>query len=103
MVKRIGIAILSQDADIAFAIRDLVFASRVVGNVGIRDVFDVPDDTVKHLGDFNVRLVIDRNDLARRAVLTLVVCYLPNVLGQFVDGQAGTSVDRLTLHCATGG
>ena len=63
----------------------------------------MPDDTVKHLGDFNVCLVINRDDFARRAVLALVVRDLPNVLRQFVDGQAGTSVDRLTLHCATGG
>ena len=86
LVKRIGVAILSQDTDIAFAVRDLILTGRVVSNVGIRDVLDVPDDTVKHLGDFNVCLVIDRDDFARRSVLALVVCDLPDVLGQFVDG-----------------
>jgi hypothetical protein len=59
--------------------------------------------TVEHFGDFNVRFIVNRNDLARRTILALIVCDLPDVLREFVDGKAGPSVDRLPLHCATGG
>ena len=60
------VAILGQDADIAFAIRDLVLTGGVVGNVGIRDVLNMPDNTVEYFGDFNIGLIINRDDLARR-------------------------------------
>ncbi len=56
------------------------------------------DHAVEDFGDFNVCLVIDRNDLARRAVLALIVRDLPNVLRELVDREAWPSVDRLTLH-----
>ena len=86
MVERVVVAVFRQDADIAFAIRDLVLTGGVVSDIGVRDVFDMPNDAVEYFCDLNIGLVINRDDLARGAVLALIVRNLTNVLRQFVNG-----------------
>ena len=58
---------------------------------------------VENLSHFHVSVVVHRNDLGTRSILTLVVSHLPNVLRQFVDCQAWPSVDRLSLHRTASG
>jgi len=62
----------------------------------------VAHHAIKHFRNRNVGLVVGRDDLACRAVLTLFVRHLTDVLGQLVDGQAWPRIDRLTLHRTTG-
>ena len=62
----------------------------------------MPDHAVVDFGDFWVGVVVGRNNFAARTVLSLVIGDLPYVLGQLVDRQCGSGVDRLTLYCATG-
>ena len=100
LVKGVVVAILRQDADVAFAVRDLVFASGVVSDIGVGDVLNVPDHAVEDFGDCNVGLVVGWNNLATWAVLALVIGDLPDVLRQFVDCQARAGVDCLALHRA---
>ena len=97
------VAVFGQDADVALAVGHLVLAGGVVGHVGVRDVLDMAHHAVKYLCHFYVSIVVHRDDLAAGPVLPLVVGDLTNVLGQFVDGQAGAGVDRLPLDSATGG
>ena len=101
LIERVVVAVLSQNADVAFTVSYLVLAGGVVGNVGIRDVLDVPDHAVIDLGDLGVGVVVSRNNFAARTVLSLVVRDLSDMLGQLVNSQARTGVDRLTLHCTT--
>ena len=103
LIERIWVAVFGQDADVAFTIGHLVLASGVIDHVCVRDVLDVANHAVEHLGNLDVGLVVDRDHLGTRAVLTHVVGDLVNVLWQLVDGQAGACIDRLTLHRATGG
>ena len=103
LIERVVVAILGQDADVTFAVAYLVLAGGVVGDVGIRDVLDVPDHAVVDFGDFWVGVVVSGYNFAARTVLSLVVCDLSDMLRQLVDRQCRTSVDRLPLHCATGG
>ena len=63
----------------------------------------MPHHAVKHFGDFDVSLIVNGDNLARRTVLALVVRDLPDVLRELVNRQARAGVDRLPLHCATGG
>ena len=102
LVKRVVVAVFRQDADVTFAVGDLVFAGGVVGDVGVRDVLDVPDHAVVDFGDFRVGVVVSRNNFAAWTVLSLIIRHLPHVLRQLVDGQARPCVDRLALHCPTG-
>jgi hypothetical protein len=86
LVKATIVAVFCQQTEIALAVRHLVLAGCVVGYVSIRDVLDVPDDTVKYLSYLYVCLIVSRNYLAAWPVLSLVVGYLLYVLGKFVDG-----------------
>jgi hypothetical protein len=58
---------------------------------------------VKYLSDLDIRLVVHRNYLPTWSILALIVGNLSDVLGEFVDGEAGAGVDGLTLDGATGG
>ena len=62
----------------------------------------MPDHAVVNLGNLNIRVIIDRNDLHTRPVLALIVGNLVNVLRQLIYSQAWPRVDRLTLHRTTG-
>ena len=103
LIERIGVAIVRQDANVAFTVGHLVLASGVVGHISVRYVFDVTDHAIEDLCDLDIGLVVHWNDLSAWAVLAHVVCDLVNVLWQLVDGQTGARIDRLTLHRATGG
>jgi len=103
LVKRVVVAILGQQTDVAFTVGHLVLAGGVIGHVSIRDVLDVTNHAVEDLGHLNVSFVVHGDDLSAWAVLAHVVGDLVNVLWQLVDRQAGACVDRLTLHRATGG
>ena len=100
LVKGVVVAVFRQDADVAFAVGDLVLAGGVVSDIGVGDVLNMPDHAVEDFGDCNVGLVVGWNNLATWAVLALVIGHLPDVLRQFVDGQARAGVDRLPLHRA---
>ena len=50
LVKGVLIAILGQYANVTLAVGDLVVTGGVVGNVGVRDVLNVPHNAVKYLG-----------------------------------------------------
>ena len=102
LVERVVVAVLSQQPDVALAVRHLVFASGVVGHISVADVFDVPDHAVEDVGHSHIGLVVHGDDSSARAVLPHVVRDLTNVLGQLVDGQARTGVDGLPLHSTTG-
>ena len=102
LVEAIVAAIVRQDAQVAFAVSDLVVAGRVVGHIGVRHVLNVTHHAVEDLGNLNVALVVGGDDLAARAVLPLLVRHLTHMLGQLVDGQAGPRIDGLALHRATG-
>ena len=86
LIKRVVVAILGQDSDVAFSVGDLVLTSGVVSDIRIRYVFNVPHHAVEHFGDGNVGLVVGWNNLASWTVLSLVIGYLPNVLGQLIYG-----------------
>ncbi len=81
LVERILVAVVREDSEIALTERHLIFTSSVYRNISIRDVFNVSNNPAHDLGDFNVCLVIDGNNLARGSVLPLVVRYLLDVLG----------------------
>ena len=100
LIKRLVVAILGQQPDVALAVGDLVVAGRIVGHVGVRHILNVTHHAVKHLGDLNVGVVVGWDDLAGRAVLALLVGHHAHMLGQLVDGQTRTGVDRLALHGA---
>ena len=102
LIKRVVVAILGQDSDVAFSVGDLVLTSGVVSDIRIRYVLNVPHHAVEHFGDGNVGLVVGWNNLASWTVLSLVIGYLPNVLGQLIYGQAWPCVDGLPLHRSTG-
>ena len=102
LIERVVVAVFGQDSDVTFAVGDLILAGGVVGNVGVRDVFDVPDHAVVDFGDFWVGVVVSGYNFAARTVLSLVIGDLPYMLGQLVDCQCRTGVDRLSLHCTTG-
>ena len=100
LVKRVVVAVLSQQTDVAFTVGHLVLAGRVVSHISVRDVLNVPNHAVENLGDFDISLVVHGDDLGTWPVLPHVVGHLTNVLRQLVDGQAWPCVDRLTLHRA---
>ena len=50
LVKGVLIAILGQYANVTLAVGDLVVTGGVVGNVGVRDVLNMPHNAVKYLG-----------------------------------------------------
>ena len=102
LIEAVLVAVLCQDADVALAVGDLVLAGGVVGYVRVRVHLDVAHHAVQHLGDLNVGLIVDGDDLAAGAVLALLVRHLTDVLRQLVDGQARSRVDGLALHRATG-
>ena len=80
LIERIIIAIVGVEPDVALAIGDLILAGRVVGHVGVRDVFDMPHQPVEYLSHLNVGFIVSRDDLTRGAVLALVVGDLLNML-----------------------
>ena len=100
LIEAVLVAVFRQYPDVPLAVHDLVLAGRVIGYVRVRDVLDMPDNTVKDLRNFNVRLVVSGDDLTRRPILPLVVRDLLDVLRQLVDGKARARVDRLPLHRA---
>ena len=102
LIERVVVAVLGQDADVTFAVANLVLAGGVVGDVGVRDVLDVPDHAVVDFGDFWVGVVVSGYNFAARTVLSLVIGDLSYMLRQLVDGQCWARIDRLTLHCTTG-
>jgi hypothetical protein len=57
---------------------------------------------VKDFSHFNVSFVVHGNYLPTWSILALIVCNLSDVLGEFVNGEAGTGVDGLTLDGASG-
>ena len=101
LIERIVVAVFRQDSDVTFAVTDLVFAGGVVGNVGVRDVLDVPDHAVVDFGDFWVGVVVSGYNFAARTVLSLVIGDLSYVLRQLVNRQRWACIDRLTLHRTT--
>ena len=103
LVKRIIVAVLSQQADIPFAVGDLVLTRRVIRHIRIRDVLYMAHQPVKYLSDLDIRLVVNWDYLPTWSILALIVGNLSDVLGEFVDGEAGSCVDGLTLDGATGG
>ena len=102
LIEGVFVAILSQQTDVAFAVGHLVLAGGVVGHVSVRDVLDVANHAVEHIGHVHVSLVVSRDHLDAGTVHALLVRHLVDVLGQLVDGQAGAGVDGLTLHGTTG-
>ena len=58
---------------------------------------------VKDFSHFNVGFVVHGDHFPTWSILALIVGDLSDVLGEFVDGEAGAGVDGLTLHCTTGG
>ena len=96
------VAVFGNDADVALAVAYLVLAGGVVGDVGVRDVLDVPDHAVVDFGDLGVGSVVSGYNFAARTVLSLVVRDLSDMLGQLVNSQARAGVDRLSLHRTTG-
>ena len=100
LVERRLVAVLGQDADVALAVCDLVVTGCVIGDVGVRDVLDMPHHAVEDLGHLDVGVVVGRDDLAGRSVLPLLVGHLADVLRQLVDRQARPSVDRHALRGA---
>ena len=103
LIESFVVAILGQKANIAFAVGNLVLASRVVGHIGVRDVFNVPNHAVENVCHFNIGAVVHRNDFSAWAILTHVVSDLAHMLGQLVNRQRRPCVDRLTLHSAASG
>ena len=102
LIERVIAAILRQQSDVALAVGYLILASSIVSHVRVRHILNMAHDTIIDFSDFHVRLVIDRDDLAAWAILSLIICYLAHMLGQLVDGQARPSIDRLPLHRSTG-
>ena len=102
LIERVVVAILGQEANVALAVGHLVLAGSVIGHISVRDVLDVTDHAVEHLGHLHIGVVIHGDDLGTGAVLTLVVGDLTYVLGQLVDCERGAGVDGLTLHRTTG-
>ena len=102
LIKGVVVAVLGDDADVALAVAYLVLAGGVVGDVGVRDVLDVPDHAVVDFGDLGVGSVVSGYNFAARTVLSLVVRDLSDMLWQLVNSQARTGVDRLPLHRTTG-
>ena len=102
LVESFFVAVFRNETDIAFAVGDLVVAGCVVSYVSVGHILDVPHDAVKDCCHFNVSIVIDRDYFTRRAVLTLFVRHLTDVLRQFVNCQAGTRVNCLALHRTAG-
>ena len=103
LVECVRVAVFSQDADVAFAVGNLVLTRCVVRHVGVRDVLDVPNHAVEDICHFHVGVVIHGDNFGAWAVLTHVVRDLMHVLRQFVDCQCGARVDGLPLHRAAGG
>ena len=103
LVKRIIVTILSQQTDISFAISDLVLTRRVIRHIRIRDVLYMAHQPVKYLSDLDIGLIVNWDYLPTWSILALIVGDLSDVLGEFVDGEAGSCVDGLTLDGATGG
>ena len=99
LIERIVVAILGQDTDVTLAVTYLVFTGGVVGNVGVRDVLDVPDHAVVDFCDLWVGVVVSGYNFAARTVLSLVIGDLSYVLWQLVNCQRRAGVDRLPLHC----
>ena len=102
LVKRVVVAILSQQPDVALTIGNLVLAGGVIGNISVRDVLNVPNHAVKNLGNLHIGIAIHRNHLGAGTVLPLVIGDLANVLRQLINSQCRTSIDRLPLHRPTG-
>ena len=102
LIEGVVVAVFGDDADVALAVAYLVLAGGVVGDVGVRDVLDVPDHAVVDFGDLGVGSVVSGYNFAARTVLSLVVRDLSDMLGQLVNSQARAGVDCLPLHCATG-
>ena len=102
LLKRVVVGVFRQQPNVAFTVRYLVLAGGVIRHIRIRDVLDVPDHAVEDVRDLNVSVIIHRDDLGAWPVLSLVVRHLAHVLRQLVNSQAWPSVDRLTLHCASG-
>jgi hypothetical protein len=57
---------------------------------------------VKNLSDLDISFIVHRNYFPTWSILALIVGNLPDVLGEFVDGEAGAGVDGLTLDGASG-
>jgi hypothetical protein len=57
----------------------------------------VTHHAVENLSHFNVSLVVSGDYFSARTILTLIVGNLTDVLGEFVNGKAGPSVDGLAL------
>ena len=102
LIKRIVVAILSQQPDVTFAVSDLVVAGCVIRNVGVGHILNVAHHTVEDFCYLYVSVVIRGYYFTVWTVLTLFVGYLTDVLWQLVDCQAWTCVDSLTLHTAAG-
>ena len=102
LVKAIVVAILGKQSDIPFAVRHLVLTRRVIRHIRIRDVLYMAYKPVKYFRYFNIGLVVHGNYLPTWSVLALIVGNLSDVLGKFVNGQAGSGVDCLPLHRTTG-
>ena len=100
LIEGVVVAVFGDDADVALAVAYLVLAGGVVGDVGVRDVLDVPDHAVVDFGDLGVGSVVSGYNFAARTVLSLVVRDLSDMLGQLVNSQARAGVDCLPLHCA---
>jgi hypothetical protein len=98
LIKRIVVAVLGQQANVAFTVGNLILASRVIGDIGVRNVLNVANDAVVDLGNVNIGLIVNRNHLDTWAIHALLVGDLFNVLRQLVDGQTRARIDRLTLH-----
>ena len=102
LVERVFAAIFRKDSDITFAVGNLIVAGGIISNVRVRQIFDVSDNTLKDFCDRDVGFIVRRDDFAGRSVLSLFICYEPDMLWQLVNRQAWTCVDRLALHRASG-
>ena len=103
LIEAVLVAILRQQTDVALAIGDLVLAGRIVGHVGVGHILDMPHNAVQNLRNLDICLIVDRDDLARGAVLALLVRHLTDVLRELVDREARPRVDRLPLHRSASG
>ena len=90
LVERIFTHITGVDAPVAPTHANGVVKRCVIGCVGVAVDFNVSGHALNHLGNLVVGKVVDGVNFNPWALLALLVCDLPNVRINFVDGQART-------------
>jgi hypothetical protein len=76
---------IGEQSEIPFPGYYLGAASRIVSNISVGNIFDVPDYSSIDFRQIIVSFIINWDGFARRAILPLVVGNLLDVLREFVD------------------